>query len=309
METQTRQQQAYITTAPTIASTLDDFAAALLGRKLSTRTIDTYRRAMAAYATWAGDDSTIADIQPGRLLAFQTDLRRRAAATIRKHLSALRCYCRWLIRAGLRADDPTMDLVWPRREETPPRNLSSAELLRVYALLDRPLPVLDKNARWVRGRDKRAMVVMLYAGLRLAECANLRWDDVDMGRGTIAVRKGKGGKFRMVPLHTVARDWLERVPPVERLGYVAGGRGGRKVTGKTLAKPYEAGGWITDAGLDISPHMLRHTFAVSLLRNGADIRTIQLLLGHASLATTQVYLHMDLRDKEKAIGMLPDRLT
>lgn len=297
-----------LATVPTIQDTLESFTQALAGRKLSGQTISTYRRVMLAFAAHLGDASTIADIQPGSVTSYQAHLRRRSAATIRKHLSALRCYCRWLIRSGLRADDPTLDLDWPKREEVPPRALTSVELTALDALLDRPLPVLDKAKRWVIGRNRRAVITMLYAGVRLAEAAALRWADVDLIQGTLLVRRGKGNKYRVIPLHPRLLGALHAVAQSERLGHVNGGRGGKKIASKTLAKMFEAGGWVRDAGLEISAHQLRHSFAIALLRSGVDIRTIQLLLGHASLATTQVYLALDIRDKQAAIGRLPDRL-
>lgn len=307
METMLR-EAVRLAAAPTIESTLEGFAAYMAGRKFSQKTVSTYSRAVRAFALWLGASATIADIQPERLIAYQADLRRRSAATIGKYLSAIRCYSRYLIRAGLRADDPTIDLVWPKRQDPPPRDLSSSELAQLHALLDRPLPVLDKKARWVLGRDKRAIVVMLYAGLRLSEVADLAWADVDMARRSLIVRRGKGGKWRTVPMHEVVSAWLDRVPAAERVGHVTGQRGGRKVSGKTLAKMFEQGGWVRESGLEISAHDLRHAFALALLRSGVDIRTIQVLLGHASLATTQIYLHLDLKDKERAIGLLPSRI-
>jgi len=297
-----------VATPPTIAETLPNFAAALAGRKLSPRTIDTYRRAVRGFGAWLGPEATIGDIQPGTLLAFQSDMRKRESATIRKYFCALRCYCRWLIRARIRLDDPTMDLIWPQRTTPLPRALSSSEIELLLALLERPLPVLDKAKRWVRKRDRRAIVVMLYAGLRLSEAVNLKWTDIDLPAKTLTVFHGKGNKTRMVGLHRQLVQSLEAVPLSERVGYVIGGRGGRKIAGKTLAKMFEANGWVRDAGLDISAHELRHTFATQLLRNGADLRAIQLMLGHASLATTQIYLHLSMSDKQRAIDLLPDRL-
>ncbi|HNP71455.1 MAG TPA: tyrosine-type recombinase/integrase [Kouleothrix sp.] len=295
-----------LATAPTIASTLDSFVAALAGRKYSANTIDTYRRCMVAFAAHLGSESTLDQITHLSILGYQAGLRHCEAATISKALSAIRAYCRWCVRAKLRADDPSLDLVWPKRQQPLPRHLSSGELRELEALLARPLPVLDKKARWMLQRDRRAVLLMLYAGLRLSEAAALLWGDVDFGAGTLAVHKGKGGKSRLVPLHARVRAALELVPEAARVGRVAGGSQGRRVAGKTLAKMFEAGGWVREGGLTISAHMLRHTFAVTLLRNGADLRSIQLLLGHASLATTQMYLALDLRDKQKAIALLPD---
>ena len=308
MET-TRQTQApastMLATAPAIVGTLESFTAAMAGRKLSPRSIDAYRRCLLTYAAHLGDEPTLDQVTHLSILGFQSSIRHCAAATISKHLSAIRAYCRWAVRTGLRADDPSLDIQWPKRVLPLPRHLSTGELVLLEALLARPLPVLDGKMRWMLGRDRRALLLMLFAGMRLSEAAELRWTDVDFGAGTLTAR-GKGGKSRLIPLHSRVRAALELVPEADRTGRVAGSNKGRKVAGKTLARMFEAGGWVREGGLEVSAHMLRHTFAVTLLRNGADLRTIQLLLGHASLATTQIYLALELKDKQKAIHLLPE---
>jgi len=303
--TETKTQLA---TSPAILDTLPSFAIGLAARKLSVRTIDTYRRSMKTFIAWLGDDATIGAIQPPRLLGYQISRRDRDAATIGKDLSAIRAYCRWCIRAGLRADDPTLDFVWPKRGTPLPRALSSDEQRKLERLLSRPLPVLNKEERWVRARERRGILLMLYAGTRLSETVNVAWDDVDLEARMILINYGKGRKSRMVGMHERIHTALSAVPVEQRIGYVAGGRHAHKISGKTLAKMFEAGGWVRESGLDISAHELRHTFATLMLRAGADLRQIQLLLGHESLATTQIYLGLDTRDKQKAIDMLPMKL-
>lgn len=307
METRTETVHA-LATSPAILDTLPSFAIGLAARKLSPRTIDTYRRSMKTFVTWLCDDATIGAIQPPRLLAYQIFRRDRDVATIGKDLSAIRAYCRWSIRAGLRSDDPTMDFVWPKRGTPLPRALSSDEQRKLEKLLSRPLPVLNKEDRWVRARERRGILLMLYAGTRLAETVNVAWDDADLDARQITIRYGKGRKSRMVGMHERVATALTAVPAADRVGYVAGGRHGHKISGKTLAKMFEQGGWVRESGLDISAHELRHTFATLMLRAGADLRQIQLLLGHESLATTQIYLGLDTRDKQKAIDMLPMKL-
>jgi site-specific recombinase XerD len=294
--------------SPAIMDTLESFAIGLAARKLSVRTIDTYRRSMKTFVKWLGDDATIGAIQPVRLLAYQIARRDRDAATIGKDLSAIRAYCRWCIRAGLRGDDPTLDFVWPKRGTPLPRALSSDEQRKLEKLLSRPLPVLNKEDRWVRARERRGILLMLYAGTRLSETVNVAWDDADLEARQITIRYGKGRKSRMVGMHERVYAALTAVPVAERVGYVAGGRHGNKISGKALAKMFEKGGWVRESGLDISAHELRHTFATLMLRAGADLRQIQLLLGHESLATTQIYLGLDTRDKQRAIDLLPMKL-
>ncbi|MEO8630954.1 MAG: tyrosine-type recombinase/integrase, partial [Betaproteobacteria bacterium] len=307
LETRTETVHA-LAESPAILETLPSFAIGLAARKLSPRTIDTYRRSLKTFVAWLGDDATVGAIGPPRLLAYQIHRRDRDAATIGKDLSAIRAYCRWCIRAGLRADDPTLDFVWPKRGTPLPRALSSDELRKLERLLARPLPLLNKEDRWVRARERRGILLMLYAGTRLSETVNIAWDDVDLESRQITIRYGKGRKSRMVGMHERVYTALSAVPEADRVGYIAGGRHGNKISGKTLAKMFEAGGWVRESGLAISAHELRHTFATLMLRAGADLRQIQLLLGHVSLATTQIYLGLDTRDKQRAIDLLPMKL-
>lgn len=310
MDTQT-QTRVELRAAPTIESTMEGFALAMKARKLSVNTIASYRKCVRAFdRDLGGDDATIADITIDTIDAFQEELSEREPSTISKYLSAIRAYCRYLIRAKLRADDPTLDVVWPKRGEVLPRALSSDELAQLERLLDMPPPTLDIKARRVRMRDRRAILLMLYCGLRRSEVVGVQWKrDVDLGYGTLTVHAGKGNKSRIVPLHERVRNALIAVPIAERQGYVVGLKDGKHMSGTTLAKMFEADGWVYLAGLDISAHMLRHTFAISLLRGGADLRQIQLLMGHASLATTEKYLALDLHDKQAAIAKLPHRFT
>jgi len=303
-----------LSTAPTIISTLDDYAAAIAGRKFTQQTIESYRKALLALARWLGDESTVADITPQTVDLYQASRASRAAATIAKELTAIRSYCRWLISSSLRADDPTLGVIWPRRDDLLPRCLSSDELARLDMALESRLPLLDVRERKRKIRDKRAILLMLYAGLRLSEACNLDWRAIDLGNETLTVVLGKGRKSRAIPLHPRLLAALEAVPPAKRRGPVlppiraASGdtTRRRRISPKTLMHAFDR--WLADDyDLHISPHMLRHSFAVELLRNGADIRRIQELLGHASLATTERYLALDLNDKRDAIKRLPDR--
>jgi integrase/recombinase XerD len=145
---------------------------------------------------------------------------------------------------------------------------------------------------------------MLYAGLRLSEAANVMWADIDLGTGVLMVQNGKGGKWRMIPIHERLRTILELVPPDERHGAVAGKKDGTALHYTSLPHIFDR--TIPDAvGLDITAHQLRHTFATRLLWAGANIREIQYLLGHKSLATTERYLALEIDQKRAAIDRLP----
>lgn len=303
-ETRTR-EQITLTSAPKILDTMDSFASSLAGRKLSTRTIETYAKSVRQYASWIGTDATVADVTAERITAFQIAKKHLEAATVSRHLSALRTYSRWCIKAKLRSDDPTLEIEWPKRIEPLPRALTQRELRLLDKILAEHLPILDKKTRHKVERDRRIVLIMLYAGLRLSEVAVLKWQDVDLDAGTLTVRKGKGGQSRVIPLHDRLKIDLERTREEDQKGAVCGHRDGKPLSYKSIPHVFDR--WLKDAGLDISAHQLRHTFATRMLWAGADLRTIQRLLGHASLETTARYLNLEMDQKRTAVDKLPDR--
>lgn len=297
--------------SPPITDLLEPFAAALLGRKLSARTVETYVKSVRLFVTWLGEEATIAEITSERIMVYQADQRRKASATIGKYLCAIRAFCRYLIRAKLRADDPTLDVVWPKRVPPLPRALSSGELEILETALAQPLPALDTKLRRCRMRDRLSVLLMLYCGTRLTETINIRWRDIDLANRTltVAAATAKGAKGRVVPLHERVAEELALVPLKDRkpLACVVGRKNGTPLSVKTLPHLFEPRGWLGGLGLAISAHMLRHTFATQLLWNGANLREIQYLLGHASLATTERYLMLELKQKREAVDKLPRR--
>ena len=298
----------------TIMGTVPDWLRRLAGRQLSPRTIETYRKDLVRFVTWLeqrlGRAATPADITPRAIEDWQDDHAHLNGASHMKLISALHSYCTWAARRGLCADDPTELVERPRRPDVLPRALTTTQLAGLEALLSRPLPVLNRRRRWLIERDHRAILLMLYAGLRLSEAADLAWAHVDLTAHTLTVHQGKGNRSRVVPLHPRLRAALLLIPERERVGYVAGGQGGRRVLGKALARMFEARGWLrTDWQITMSAHQLRHTFATNLMRAGVSMRNIQLLLGHRSLEVTQKYLRVDPDDQVRAIAALPSVLT
>lgn len=292
--------------SPAILDTLESYASHLAGRKVRPRTIETYRKVVARFAVWLGEESTIADVSADSIGRYQITRGTLAAATIAKDLSGIRAYCRWCIRAKLRADDPTLELEWPKRIEPIPRALKLREMRMLDQVLDMPLPLLNSKARHVIARSKRAILLMWYAGLRVSEVPSLDWRDVDLDAGELTVRDGKGGKDRGVAIHRRLLANLAETPEEHQRGAVCGLRSGKPMSYKSM--PHIFGDrYLKSYGLDISAHQLRHSFAVNLLRAGADIRQIQVQMGHASLETTQRYLALDFDDKKRAIDKLPDR--
>lgn len=306
-ERKTRPQQ-QLSSAPTIEGTLEDFAADLTARKkLRPRAVDTYLRSMRRFVAWFDHEQpVVGEITYEVICRYQLAIGHLAPATIGKELCAIRAHSRWCIHAGLRADDPTLDVERPRRPKPLPRHLSARDLRQLERILETPLPVINIKKRHRAQRDRRIVMLALFAGMRLSEIAHLDWKDVDLDELTITVRDGKGGKDRVIPLGERLAAELATTDEKDQRGAVAGHRDGRQISYKSVCHTFDR--HLADLGLDISCHMLRHTFAILLLRNDADLRNIQELLGHASLATTERYLAVDLDDRRKAIAKMPQKL-
>lgn len=213
-----------------------------------------------------------------------------SARSAARHLSALRGLCRFLVREKLLTEDPSALLRHPRIGARLPKLLTRAE---VMALLDAPDPSTPRGIR------DRAMLALMYAtGLRVSELCQLELGDVDRGRGVL-LAYGKGRKRRLVPVADIALqrldDYLTNVrprtaKPNETVLFVSprGGALTRQGFWK-LIRQYALAAGITKS---ISPHQLRHSFATHLLEGGADLRSVQAMLGHASLGTTEIYTHV-----------------
>lgn len=312
MSTQIRQQERPIELAvsPRIASTLGGFTDALYARKFTEATVKTYLKGLRSFMRFLGDEPRIADVTREAIDRFQVARRQKAAATIAKELTAIRSYCRYLIRMRLRADDPTLEVAWPEKDDPLPRCLTSDELHQLDLAMESQLPLLNFRSRKRIRRDKIGVLLLWYAGLRLTEACKLDWKHVDMGQRTITVVMGKGRKSRVIPLHDRLFTMLGEVPLADRAGPVLpplqarrGRKKNRPISAKTFNHAFDR--WLEGRGLHISAHQLRHSFAIGLLRGGADLRSIQKMLGHRSLATTERYLALDISDTQKAIEKLP----
>jgi integrase/recombinase XerD len=217
--------------------------------------------------------------------------RRFSAGSQARLLSALRRYYRFLVRDGVRADDPTARLRSPKLPRALPKYLDGAQVERLLGAPD---------AGTTLGLRDRAMLELMYAsGLRVSELVNLRHHQVQLERGLVQL-VGKGGKERIVPMGEPARDWIERYlrqARPELAGNVRSDDLFITVRGEAmgrnnfwhLIKRYARVANITTA---LSPHTLRHAFATHLLEHGADLRVVQTLLGHSDLSTTQIYTHV-----------------
>jgi integrase/recombinase XerD len=232
------------------------------------------------------DTADQALIQRALLMAVDTE----KPATRARQLSCLRRYYQFLLASGQRADDPTTHLGNPKLGQRLPKALSEGqvELLLQAPDVETPLGLRD-----------RAMFEVLYAtGLRVSELVGLTLQQLDMVTGLIITR-GKGNKERMVPLGEIALDWLERYFREARV-LLLGGLPCDEVfvtqrkAGMTRQMAWHLiAGYARQQGLPpIGPHVLRHAFATHLVNHGADLRVVQLLLGHSDISTTQIYTHV-----------------
>lgn len=233
-------------------------------------------------------DFSAADVQA--VLAQLLDLQRKASSMARMRVS-LRRFFAWMVEERLRADDPTVLLEAVRHEKPLPRSLSEAEVERLLAAPDLATPAGLRDA---------AMLELLYAcGLRVSELVGLPLSTVFLQEAVLRVR-GKGDKVRLVPMGEQAAEMVERycreARPLLLEGRVSdvlfiaarGGAMNRRTFWK-LIHDYAIAVGIRTA---VSPHTLRHAFATHLVNHGADLRVVQMLLGHSNLSTTQIYTHV-----------------
>ena len=214
----------------------------------------------------------------------------RQTTSIQRKLSALHGLFKYLVRTGQRPDDPMARVARPSNGQRLPKTLSEADVTR---LLDAP------DVETVIGLRDRAMLEVLYAsGLRVSELCGLLKSQVSLEQGVVRVM-GKGSKERLVPLGDAARYWLERYSREARPEFadptgsaVFPGRTGRPMTRQTFWHRLKQLAVKAEISVELSPHTLRHAFATHLVNHGADLRVVQLLLGHEDLSTTQIYTHV-----------------
>jgi integrase/recombinase XerD len=274
---------------------VDRFCDALwLENGLSVNTLSAYRRDLHSLAAWLSQRKVpLAAAGAVDLLSFLASQYQggRALRSNARMLSSLRRFYRHLVREGWREDDPTADIESPKMDRPLPRSLSEAE---VEALLDAP-DVSDAV-----GLRDRAMLELLYAsGLRVSELVTLTVERINLNQGVVRVM-GKGAKERLVPVGEEALNWVQRYLSEARPTLLGEKSGdglfvSRKAAGITRqAFWYRIRHYAVSAGIrgHISPHTLRHAFATHLVNHGADLRVVQMLLGHSDLSTTQIYTHV-----------------
>ena len=260
---------------------------------LSENTLNAYRTDLAAFEGWLGNKKLPLDaVTRAELLGYLAANVRRGLSprSSARRLSTLRRFYRYLLREGLIGEDPTADVRSPSLGRPLPKSITEASVEKLLAA----------PPETTLGVRDRAMLETMYAsGLRVSELVGLALNELDLTTGLVRVT-GKGGKERIVPLGDEATsrlgDYLKGARPSllgeQKSGAVFLTRRGQPMTRQAfwqLIKRYSAA-----AGIDssLSPHSLRHAFATHLLNHGADLRSVQMLLGHADLSTTQIYTHV-----------------
>lgn len=266
-------------------------------RQLSDNTLSSYKRDLVSYAAHLAEQQQITsfnDVTRHHILAYLQSQREigKTARTVARHISSIRSFHQFLLREKVTTTDPTVHIEMPQQEKKLPVVLSISQ---IEALLEAPDQSTPQGVRDV------AMLELLYgSGMRISECVELNLQDVHLTMGFVRVF-GKGGKERIIPLGKGALTALERytqraryellgkAPQTEAL-FIS--RRGKRLTRQGCWKLIKQHAETSNIQTELTPHVLRHSFATHLIENGADLRAVQEMLGHADISTTQIYTHI-----------------
>ena len=274
---------------------VDSFLSTLrLEKGLSENTIKAYSNDCQAFNKWLfikkryeATDSSEADIENYLKYLKSINL---SNSSINRKLSSLKHFFNYLSKAKLLKSNPILNISGPKKSAVLPKSLS---IIDVNSLIEAP-----DCTNFIGLRD-RAMIELMYAtGVRISELINLEYSNIDLNRSLIKVM-GKGGKERMIPFGDDALSWLTNYIEFRRKNNLSLNsrdffisQQGRKITRQAFWHRIKIYLKALGLSMDISPHTLRHAFATHLLNNGADLRSVQMLLGHSDLSTTQIYTHI-----------------
>jgi integrase/recombinase XerC len=268
-------------------------------RRYSAYTVRNYRQAVEDYAHWLKQSGRPPDafavLTARDVRDFVIEAQRRfGRRTLHNHVSGLRTFYRYWMREGRLTKNPFVGVPLPKMEKALPKFLTEGQMLK---LLSGPEKLLANEAisSFTALRDRLVLEILYGGGLRVSEAVSLNYGDVDFGTGSARVL-GKGRKERICPLGDAATAVLRKFRDTQakdsarEAPVLVTERHGRMTPGEVqkLVKRYLA---LADLPMDITPHKLRHSYATHLLNAGADLRSVQELLGHASLTTTQIYTH------------------
>lgn len=290
-------------------SQLENFIEAMwLEKGLSENTLSAYRSDLTKFAFFLAQKSEFD--QSVQLIDFNQDVLNQYLAkrydsglsgrSTSRFLSSLRSLCQYMLRQKIRSDDPVSLLQNPKLPQLLPKTLTESQVIK---LLNAP-----KTDEPIQLRDKAMLEVLYATGLRVTELVSLRLDQLSLQQGVVRVI-GKGNKERLVPLGEEAIDWVST--------FLKQGRGallksesdvifpsnrGVAMTRQTFWHRIKLYSQIANIQTDLSPHTLRHAFATHLLNNGADLRVVQMLLGHSDLSSTQIYTHVATERLQKLVA-------
>ena len=274
---------------------IDKFLDAIwMERGLSTNTLGAYRADLAALQRWlAQRDTSLIYASRADLLAFIASRAKQGSKprSTARQLSSFRRFYRFLLREGVIQEDPTVKIDMPKIGRSLPRSLTESEVDALLAAPETSDPL---------GHRDRAMLEVLYAtGLRVSELINLRQSEVNLNQGVLRIR-GKGDRERLIPFGEESQRWIREFMTGPRLeillerqsDYLFPTRRGDRMTRQAFWHIIKRYAKKADIEARLSPHTLRHAFATHLLNHGADLRVVQMLLGHSDLSTTQIYTHV-----------------
>jgi integrase/recombinase XerD len=272
---------------------------------LSKNSLSAYRRDLTLFAQWLESDSkrtkSIYRVTEADLAAYMAVKRDDKATTANRRLTVFKRFYRYALRQGLVAQDPCLKLRAAKQAQRFPKVLSEEQ---ITTLLNTP------DTDQALGLRDRTMLELMYAsGLRVSEIVSLKTVALGLNEGVVRVFNGKGGKERLVPFGAEAGEWLRRylhdARPVLLEGKTCqevfiGRHTGSGLTRQAFWAIIKRYAQLSGIKVALSPHTLRHAFATHLLNHGADLRVVQLLLGHADISTTQIYTHVA-RERLKSI--------
>ena len=287
---------------PASQASIDHFLDAIwLELGLSPNTLQAYRRDLSLYSQWLGERALDSTGEAELNAYFAARHGQTKASTANRRLTVLRRYFRWALRERLVAADPTLKLQSARQALRVPKTLTEAQ---VEALLGAP------EVDGPLGLRDRTMLELMYAsGLRVSELVTLKTFNVGLNEGVLRVM-GKGSKERLVPFGEVAREWLDRYLAEGRAAILQGQQTddlfvtarGAAMTRHMFWHIVKKNALQAQITVPLSPHTLRHAFATHLLNHGADLRAVQMLLGHADISTTTIDTHVARERLKNVLG-------
>lgn len=263
-------------------------------RRSSDRTLENYAHSLREFRVWHKNFTSWEALTAEDFRRYLFDLMKKemARATIRLRFAALRSFFKWLTRRQGWTQNPLLDVQLPKQEKKLPVVLT---VTQITDMLDLPMKLEKEKAApvWAPERDTAILELFYSTGMRLSELAGINVEDVDSYSDTVRVF-GKGSKERLLPIGTPAMEAIQRyrVKAGVHSGPLFLSKLRKRITTQAIGDVVEKYWKKSGMPVHVTPHKLRHSFATHLLNNGADLRSVQELLGHASLSTTQIYTHV-----------------